>query len=86
MSTLQLVLEIKSDLPSWLISADLEILAKVQVQYKTLPGWKGDISQVTSFDDLPPTCREYVEFIEQFLNVHIKWIGVGPGREAMIER
>lgn len=66
--------------------ADLEILAKVQVQYKTLPGWKGDISKVTSFDELPLTCRQYVEFIEQFLNVHIKWIGVGPGREAMIVR
>ncbi|UZJ57398.1 hypothetical protein CBS101457_006718 [Exobasidium rhododendri] len=66
--------------------ADLEILAKVQVEYKTLPGWKGDISKATTFEELPQTCREYVKFIEQFLNVHIKWIGVGPGREAMIVR
>lgn len=64
--------------------ADLEVLAKVEVQYTTLPGWQGDIASVTSFDELPETCRKYVEFIEQFLNVPIKWIGVGPGREAMI--
>lgn len=56
------------------------------MQYKTLPGWKGDISKATTFEELPQTCREYVEFIEQFLNVPIKWIGVGPGREAMIVR
>ncbi|MCO5577665.1 hypothetical protein L7F22_031496 [Adiantum nelumboides] len=65
--------------------ADLEVLAKVEVQYTTLPGWQGDIASVTSFDELPETCRKYVEFIEQFLNVPIKWIGVGPGREAMIK-
>ena len=66
--------------------ADLEILANVQVKYETLPGWQSDISKVTSFDKLPVNCQRYVEYIEKFLNVHIKWIGVGPGRESMIVR
>ncbi|EPQ25977.1 uncharacterized protein PFL1_06432 [Pseudozyma flocculosa PF-1] len=66
--------------------ADLEVLAKVEVQYKTLPGWEGDISKATTFDELPQTCRDYVDFIESFLSVKIEWIGVGPARESMIHR
>lgn len=66
--------------------ADLNILAKVEVQYKTFPGWKGPIADCTEYEQLPETCRAYVEFIESFLGVHIEWIGVGPGRTAMIHR
>ena len=66
--------------------ADLNILAKVDVQYKTFKGWRGPISNCTSYEQLPDTCREYIEFIENFLGVHIEWIGVGPGREAMVHR
>lgn len=33
----------------------------------------------------PPTAaRKYVERIEQLLGVPISWIGVGPGRQAMV--
>ena len=66
--------------------ADLNILAKVEVQYKTLPGWQGPIAGCTEYEQLPETCRAYIEFIESFLGVHIEWIGVGPGRTAMIHR
>lgn len=72
------------ELPSF--PADLEVLAKVEVQYKTFPGWEGDISKATTFEELPETCRQYVEFIESFLGVKIEWIGVGPARESMIHR
>ncbi|PWZ03617.1 putative ADE12-adenylosuccinate synthetase [Testicularia cyperi] len=66
--------------------ADLEVLAKVEVQYKTVPGWKADITGVRTYEELPQNCRNYVEFIEQFLGVKIEWIGVGPARDAMIHR
>lgn len=66
--------------------ADLNILAKVDVKYKTFPGWKGPISNCKSYEELPQTCREYIEYIENFLGVRIEWIGVGPGREAMLHR
>lgn len=72
------------ELPSF--PADLEVLAKVEVQYKTLPGWQQDISKATTWEELPENCRNYVEFIEQFLGVKIEWIGVGPARESMIHR
>ena len=35
----------------------------------------------------PPTPpRSYVRWIEQRLGVHCKWIGVGPGRDAVVEK
>ncbi|KAI9291210.1 adenylosuccinate synthase [Neoconidiobolus thromboides FSU 785] len=64
--------------------ADLSILSEVQVEYVTLPGWSEDISNIRSFDALPENCKKYVLFIENFLNVKVKWIGVGPSRDAMI--
>jgi len=64
--------------------ADLEQVAKVQVKYHTMPGWKQSIEQVTKYEDLPENCRKYVEYIEKFVGVRIEFIGVGPGRESMI--
>jgi adenylosuccinate synthase len=51
-----------------------------------MPGWKADISKATTYDELPEKCKEYVEFIETFLDVKIGWIGVGPARHSMIMR
>jgi adenylosuccinate synthase len=66
--------------------ANPEVLAKVDVTYETLPGWKKPTTGAKTFYDLPLNARKYVEFIEKTVGVHIKWIGVGPGREHMIER
>jgi adenylosuccinate synthase len=66
--------------------ADLDLLARVVVEYVTMPGWKADISNATAYSELPEKCREYVEFIETFLDVKIGWIGVGPARHSMIMR
>ncbi|CCM03230.1 uncharacterized protein FIBRA_05355 [Fibroporia radiculosa] len=66
--------------------ADLELLAKVDVQYVTLPGWKTSISTITTFDALPDKCKEYVRFIEEYLGVPIEWIGIGPSRESMLKK
>jgi adenylosuccinate synthase len=61
-------------------------LERVEVVYEEVPGWNEDISKVTSFDDLPKNAKAYVTRIEELVGVGVKWIGVGPGREAMIER
>lgn len=66
--------------------ADLDTLAKVDVQYVELPGWEQSIEDITKFEDLPENCRKYVEFIEEYLGVKVGWIGTGPARESMIAR
>lgn len=39
-----------------------------------------------SWDELPVNAKKYVEFIENFIGVKIKYIGVGPSRESQILR
>lgn len=66
--------------------ANPEMLAKVDVTYETLPGWKKPTTGAKSFYELPVNARKYVDFIEKTIGVKIRWIGVGPGRENMISR
>jgi adenylosuccinate synthase len=65
--------------------ADLDRLAQVEVQYVTLPGWKSDITKISTWEGLPDNCKAYVKFIEDFLGVKIQYIGVGPARESSIQ-
>ncbi|KAI0413097.1 Adenylosuccinate synthetase [Xylaria grammica] len=66
--------------------ADLDILDRAEVVYHEMPGWQQPTTNAKSFDDLPKQARDYVEYIENFVGVQIKWIGTGPDREAMIKR
>ncbi|KAK9048822.1 hypothetical protein SSX86_032210 [Deinandra increscens subsp. villosa] len=64
--------------------ADLSDLEQSKVEYETMPGWHADISSVRNYSDLPKAARQYVERIEQLVGVPIHYIGVGPGRDALI--
>ncbi|KAK6840127.1 hypothetical protein PG987_005993 [Apiospora arundinis] len=66
--------------------ASLEVLDKVEVIYKSFKGWMKPTTNCKTFESLPQEAREYVEFIEGFVGVKVKWIGTGPDREAMIVR
>ncbi|MFI5495334.1 adenylosuccinate synthase [Actinoplanes sp. NPDC051859] len=54
--------------------------------YETLPGWKKDISGARRFDDLPENAQRFVEYVESRIGARISVVGVGPGREEVIER
>ncbi|OBS21346.1 hypothetical protein FPOA_07684 [Fusarium poae] len=66
--------------------ADLDLLERAEVVYHEMPGWQKPTTGAKTFYDLPKQAREYVEYIEKFVGVKIKWIGTGPDREAMIAR
>ncbi|KAI1129016.1 Adenylosuccinate synthetase, partial [Nemania abortiva] len=66
--------------------ASLDRLAHVDVVYKEMPGWNTPITHMKTYSELPKQARDYVEFIEAFIGVKIKWIGTGPDREDMIYR
>ena len=61
-------------------------LDKVETVYETVPGWKEDISKARTFDELPENAQRYVYLIETATGVPVKWIGVGPEREATIRK
>ena len=69
-----------------MLTADLDLLAKVDVEYATLPGWNASIMDITSYDALLENCMKYIEFIEASLGVPEEWIGVGPGRNSMLTK
>ena len=53
---------------------------------KVLPGWKQDIRGITKYEDLPENCKKYIEFVEKELEVPIKIVSNGPGRNEIIYR
>ena len=59
-------------------------LENITVNYITVPGWLKPTANVRNFDELPQQAQEYVRIIEKNLNVPVKWIGVGKGRESII--
>ncbi len=54
--------------------------------YEYLPGWKCDIRGIKEYDKLPENCRKYIEFIEKELEVPVKLVSNGPGRDDIIYR
>ncbi|MEQ2199294.1 Adenylosuccinate synthetase isozyme 2 [Xenoophorus captivus] len=70
-------------LPSF--PANMDVLTRVSVDYKTLPGWCCSTETARSFEELPPQAQNYIGFIEDFLQVPVKWVGVGKSRESMIK-
>ncbi|XP_026545109.1 adenylosuccinate synthetase isozyme 2-like [Notechis scutatus] len=65
--------------------ANQELLNKVTVKYKELPGWKRSTEGARTFDDLPSEAQAYIRFIEGYLGVPVKWIGVGKSRKSIIK-
>lgn len=59
-------------------------LVKAEPVYFEMPGWKEDITGVRRFDQLPETAREYVKRIEELVERPVKYVSVGPSREAMV--
>ncbi len=54
--------------------------------YEEFPGWWEDISGCRTFEELPVNAQRYVLRLEELIGARISAIGVGPGREAIIER
>ena len=61
-------------------------LDQVELVYKQVKGWQADISKVRTFAELPREAQEYVGLIEESAGAPVKWIGVGPERDATIRR
>lgn len=47
-------------------------------------GWETDITAIKTFDALPEKMKNYVAYLNKFLNVPVKYISNGPGRDQLI--
>jgi adenylosuccinate synthase len=62
-------------------------LARVQPVYEEMPGWETPTTEARRFDDLPANAQHYILRLEQLIGgIPVRYVGVGPGREALIVR
>lgn len=69
--------------PRVYMPASLEDLAAIDVTYVELDGWTDDITNCTSFRQLPKQAQAYIRAIEQYTDMKVSWVGVGPGRDSI---
>ena len=61
--------------------ADLE---KVEPVYKEFKGWQKSTREAGSYDDLPAAARKYLGSLSEFLDVPVRIVSTGPGRDETI--
>ncbi|MCX6280815.1 MAG: adenylosuccinate synthase [Bacteroidetes bacterium] len=52
----------------------------LEPQYTELEGWNSDLSLVNSINDLPQPMKDYIRFIENFVELPIDTVSIGPDR------
>jgi len=52
--------------------------------YQSFSGWNTDISKVEIYENMPEKMKTYIEYINHFLGIPVKFISNGPGREQIV--
>lgn len=66
------------------VPADTSV--KIEPILTSLKGWKQDISQCKTYEELPQELKDYIQFIESEVGAKISIVSVGPDRNATIVR
>ncbi len=61
------------------------IAEKIEPVYQTMQGWNTPINQIRRKEDLPAAFLTYIKFIEEFVNVPVTYVSVGPDRDEIIK-
>lgn len=59
---------------------------KLKPVYKTLAGWKTDLTEMDSEDNFPKELKEYIIYLEKHLDTPITIVSLGPNRKQTILR
>ena len=54
--------------------------------YRDFPGWKQDLTSLTSADQFPQELKDYIRFIEEETETPVTIVSVGPDRAQTISR
>ncbi|SNB47339.1 adenylosuccinate synthase [Geobacter sp. DSM 9736] len=66
------------------LPANLAVFEQCTPVYEEMPGWKSDITNVRTFDELPLNARNYVKRLEELVGCPMVLVSVGPSRDATI--
>ena len=61
------------------------VLPDARPVWEYLPGWRCDLSACRRPEDLPKAARDYVAYIEKAVGCPIKYVSVGPERDAYVK-
>jgi adenylosuccinate synthase len=65
--------------------SEVDLLARVQPVYETLPGWNRPTGEARKLSDLPVEARRYLDRLEQLSGTPIRYVSVGTRRDQIIE-
>ena len=57
---------------------------KIEPVYKSFAGWQSDVTQVKYFKDMPGEMKIYIDYLNNYLKIPVKYISNGPGREQIV--
>ncbi len=66
------------------VKAAVDYDAEGKPVYKEFSGWSEEVEGATSLEQLPKNCKNYINFIEDYLGVPIGMISTGPHRKDII--
>jgi adenylosuccinate synthase len=66
------------------LPATVKDIERVEPVYEEMPGWKEDITHVTSFEELPVNCQNYIRRIEELIHCPVVMFSVGPDRKQTV--
>jgi len=62
------------------LSSDFEL------GFKSFDTWKSDLENFSNYEELPDSCKNFIEYIESYCDVPVKVISTSPKRENTIIR
>jgi adenylosuccinate synthase len=65
--------------------ANIEQVKKVKPIFEEFMGWKEIKPETDEITDLPENAQKYLKYIEEFLEIPIKIVSIGPGRNETIQ-
>ena len=70
--------EERTDVPFQMNRVNLEAV------YTRFDGWNTDISEINSYERMPEKMKMYIQYLNQYLGVPVKYISNGPGRTQIV--
>lgn len=68
------------------VPALVDDLERATPVWTSMPGWEVDTTGMRTFAELPATLKGYLFEIETILDARIRFVGIGPAREQLIDR
>jgi adenylosuccinate synthase len=68
------------------VPASLEDLALCEPIYEEFDGWDDSVQEATSYEEMHPHARTYIERIEELVGIKVSIVSVGPKRSQTFKK